>query len=174
MGFTVYNQDYTTDKASFKGYENYMLDVSVINNKEINYDEMKITREEVELIKLIYRLDVYKYRDEEFRFIDDNDKAYAKLAEILKSGKPALLKLNDKYTVLALKLVADKDDINHMKIEVYDPNYNGQIKYIDMERTKNIAPKDYNEITSKYEYRFKYQGIKCNVSISIPNLASNL
>lgn len=174
MLFSVYTQDYTKDSSKFKKYENYMFDLEKSNKEEINYDELDITEEEIKLLKLIYRLDIYKYRDEEFRFIDDNTKAYDKLIDEMKNNRPVLLKLNDKYTVLALKVFAKADNMNKIKIEIYDPNYSGQIKYIDVERVRITSPKDYNEINPKYEYKFEYQGIKSNVSISIPNLASNL
>ena len=64
--------------------------------------------------------------------------------------------------------------MNNLKIEVYDPNYSGEIKYIDIQRVKILSPENYNEKNEKYEYKFTYQGIKSNLSISIPNLASNL
>ncbi|MDO4282663.1 MAG: VWA domain-containing protein [Clostridia bacterium] len=174
MLFSIYEQDYTKDTVKFKKYENYMLDIEQINNDELVYDLISITESEVRLLQLINRLDIYRYRDEEFSFIDDNDKAYSKLVEEMENNRPVLLKLNDKYTVLGLKLLADSSNMNKQKIEVYDPNYSGQIKYIEVERIKIAKPEDYNEINSKYEYKFTYQGIKSNVSISIPNLASNL
>lgn len=174
MLFSVYNQEYTKDASKFKRYENYMFDLDKANQKELNYDQLNITEEEIRVLKLIYRLDIYKYRDEEFRFIDDSDKAYEKLISEMEQNRPVILKLNDKYTVLALKVLAKSDNMNKMKIEVYDSNYSGQTKYIDVERVKISSPDDYNEINTKYEYKFEYQGIKSNVSISIPNLASNL
>lgn len=174
MLFSVYEQDYTKDSSKFRKYENYMLDLTQISNTEMNYELLGITQDEIKLLQLIYRLDIYKYRDEEFRFIEDNDKAYNKLVEEMENNRPVLLKLNDKYTVLGLKLLANSTDMNKQKIEVYDPNYSGQIKYIDIERVKVSSPENYNEERSEYEYKFVYQGIKSNVSISIPNLASNL
>ena len=173
MLFNVYVQEYEKDNARFKKYENYMLDVEKINESNSS-EKIAITDQEKKLMKLIYRLDVYKYRDEEFSFLDDSDGAYNKLITEMRNNRPVLLKLNNNYTVLGLKMLADSKNMNNLKIEVYDPNYSGEIKYIDVQRIKISSPENYNEKNEKYEYKFIYQGIKSNLSISIPNLASNL
>ncbi len=170
----VYSQDYVDENTDFNKYENYMLDINTLYAEDLNMDLYKVDTIDINFLRLIYRLDVFKYRDEEFKFIDDSDKAYNKLVEELSNGRPTLLKLNENYTVLALKLMANLENPNKLKIEIYDPNYSGQIRYLDVERTQNIQLENYNESLTRYEYKFTYQGIKTNVSVSIPNLASNL
>ena len=81
--------------------------------------------------------------------------------------------LNDEYTVCVQKILVDVKDDNHLKIEVYDSNYEGNQQYIDVIRTKifnNIEGNNKNN----YQYKCTYNDKKVSVSISIPNIEVNL
>ena len=122
-------------------------------------------------LRLIRRLDIYKYREETISFKEDGDKAYKSLLNGIKNMKPSIIKLSNDYTVLATKLLVDSNNMNKIKVEVYDPNYSGQIKYLDIDRYLVF---DEENNSTKYEYKVYYQGINCDALISIPNLAANL
>ena len=86
-----------------------------------------------------------------------------------------MIRINDDYTVLGVKLLADSKNMNKYKIEVYDPNYAGIPKYIEVERYKfsDIAEIS-NVITDEYEYKFSYQGNSVGICLSIPNVIENV
>ena len=61
--------------------------------------------------------------------------------------------------------------MNKFKIEVYDPNYAGIPKYIEVVRTKFSDIAEISKVvTDKYEYKFKYQGTDVGICISVPNV----
>lgn len=170
LGFTTYLAPYNGDNARFKNYEtikfnmtNYLTDDGE-GNKQI--DEM-----DVNMLKTLARLDITKYRDEKFDFAENNDDAFAKLKDELNKGSTVMLRINDDYTVLACKLLADAKNMNKYKIEVYDPNYAGIPKYIDVERYKFSDIAEISKVvTDRYEYKFSYQGTEVNICISEPNV----
>ena len=85
-----------------------------------------------------------------------------------------MIRINDDYTVLATKLLADAKNMNKYKIEVYDPNYSGIPKYIEIERYKFSDIAEISKvITDKYEYKFKYQGTDVGICLSFPNVQEN-
>ena len=85
-----------------------------------------------------------------------------------------MIRINDDYTVLAIKLLADTDNMNKYKIEVYDANYAGVKKYIEVDRNKYSEITEISKvITDKYEYKFKYQGTDVGICLSFPNVQEN-
>ena len=81
--------------------------------------------------------------------------------------------INEQYAVLGVKLLANAKNMNKYKIEVYDPNYAGVPKYIEIERSKFSDVEEIsNIVTDKYEYKFKYQGVDVAIYLSTPFVVS--
>lgn len=172
LGFTTYAVDYNNPNAGFKKYESIRFDIKPFLGEEDPDTELK--NEDVKMLKLLSRLDVTKYRDEKFYFYDNNDTAFSQLSKTLSSGEPVMIRINDDYTVLAVKLLADSKNMNKYKIEVYDPNYSGIAKYIEVDRYKFSDIEENSKIASdEYEYKFKYQGTDVGICLSIPNVDEN-
>ena len=170
LGFSTYTVDYKADHAGFSKYESIIFDMShyVVEDKDF---EPTIENADVQMLKILARLDITKYRDEKFYFYDNNDTAFDRLTSTLKKGNPVMIRINDDYTVLACKLLADTNNMNKYKIEVYDPNYAGIEKYIEVERYKYSDIAEISKvITDKYEYKFKYQGTDVGICLSFPNI----
>jgi Mg-chelatase subunit ChlD len=169
FGFLTYNQKYNVENKVFKNYENYYLDL------ESEGYIKKLNKSDREIINSLNRLDILKYRDEEYSFKDKSDASYKKMLENLKEDKPVLLKLNDNYTVLATRIVFDNENPNKQKIEVFDSNYKSKVRYIDLERVViNTKEKTTSKNTNLYNYKFKYNNTDVDVKLSIPNTAANL
>ena len=170
LGFTTYGAINSDKEAKFNKYEALRYDMTPLLNEE---DELEPTIEDkdVEMLKVLSRLDITKYRDEKFHFFAGNDDAFAKIKDELVSGKTVMIRINNDYTVLATKLLADSKNMNKFKIEVYDPNYAGIPKYIEVVRTKFSDIAEISKVvTDKYEYKFKYQGTDVGICISVPNV----
>ncbi len=173
LGFTTHKTAYKSKNAKFKSYESLSFDMTPYLQEE-DPEESPLSDEDISLFRTLARLDITKYRDEKFYFYDNNDKAFAELKEELAKGSPVMIRINADYTVLATKLLGDAKNMNKYKIEVYDPNYAGFPKYIEVERTKySNLPEISKVITDKYEYKFKYQGVDVGICISVPNVVEN-
>lgn len=177
LGFTMYDVSYDAENAGFKKYESIRFDMSpYLKESQDGEDEFESPLEDSdqEMLKVLARFDITKYRDEKFYFYDNNDTAFENLSNRLSQGEPVMIRINDDYTVLAAKLLADSKNMNKYKIEVYDPNYSGIKKYIEVERNKFSDIADISKVvTDKYEYKFKYQGTDVGICISIPNYQEN-
>lgn len=178
VGFTTYNVPYNMENAGFKQYESIRFDMTYLLADEEEQQQMQtqttLEDNDAEMLKLLARLDITKYRDEKFYFYDNNDTAFDTLIETLSEGEPVMIRINDDYTVLAAKVLAEAKNMNKYKIEVYDPNYAGIPKYIEVERYKfsDIAEIS-NVVTDTYEYKFKYQGTDVGICLSYPNVEEN-
>lgn len=175
LGFTTYQVPYEGDNAGFSSYESIRFDMTNYLLPEDEQQESPLEDTDIQLLSTLARLDITKYRDEKFYFYDNNDTAFSQLKDNLEAGTPVMIRINDDYTVLAVKLLADSKNMNKYKIEVYDPNYAGIPKYIDVERFKfsDIAEIS-NVITDEYEYKFSYQGNSVGICLSIPNVIENV
>lgn len=171
-GFETYTQAYKKSKSKFNNYENYILDMQ--SDKYIN----GMSDIGKGFFEAIARLDILKYRDETISFKNESDKAMRYLKQTLLQSKPCLLKLNDTYTVSATKLIEDNSNPNKFRIEVYDPNVSGVIRYVECIRsvvssfkTEDGASK---EIVKNYIYGFTYNNKPVDVKVSIPNVDANV
>lgn len=172
IGFTTYGVKYDAENAGFKQYESIRFDINSCFSEEDNGIEFDDS--DRNMLKILSRLDITKYRDDKFYFYDNNDTAFDQLSKTLKSKEPVMIRINDDYTVLATKLLADAKNMNKYKIEVYDPNYAGVKKYIEVERYKFSDIAEISKvITDKYEYKFKYQGTDVGICLSVPNYLEN-
>jgi hypothetical protein len=162
LGFTTYTVPYKADHAGFNKYETIRFDMTdylKTYGDDEKEPETELTDIDVNLLKTLARFDITKYRDDKFYFYDNNDTAFERLTSTLNSGKPVMIRINDDYTVLATKVLANSANMNNYKIEVYDPNYASVKKYIDVERFKYSEVTEISKVvTDKYEYKFKYQG----------------
>lgn len=171
LGFTTYGVEYDKTESGFKRYESIKFEMKHVFDEE---PTIELEDDDITLFKTLSRLDITKYRDEKFNFYDNNDKAFEKLTSTLKSGSPVMIRINDDYTVLATKMLVDSVNTNKYKIEVYDPNYAGIKKYIDVERYKFSDIAEISKvITDKFEYKFKYQGTDVGICLSFPNVEEN-
>ncbi len=175
LGFTTYGVPYSAEHAGFKKYESIKFNMdSVLVEDETNSTQSPLEDDDINMLKILSRLDITKYRDEKFYFYDNNDTALEQLTKELSSGKPVMIRINDDYTVLATKFLADSKNMNKYKIEVYDPNYTGIKKYIEVDRYKFSDIEEIsNVVTDSYEYKFKYQGIDVGICLSSPNVYEN-
>lgn len=177
LGFETYGVPYKADHAGFNKYESIRFNmdqyIKVYGEGEDEPD-YPIEDGDVKLVKTLARLDITKYRDDKFYFYDNNDTAFERLTNTLKKGSPVMIRINDDYTVLAIKLLADSNNMNKFKIEVYDPNYAGVKKYIEVERYKYSEIAEISKVvTDKFEYKFKYQGTDVGICLSFPNIQEN-
>jgi hypothetical protein len=172
IGFTTYAVGYVAENAGFKKYESIRFDILPFLQSDDT--ETELDDDDLDMLKVLSRLDITKYRDDKFYFYDNNDTAFNKLSTTLSSGEPVMIRINDDYTVLATKLLADSKNMNKYKIEVYDPNYSGIKKYIEIERYKFSDIAEISKVvTDKYEYKFKYQGTDVGICLSFPNVQEN-
>lgn len=171
LGFTTYDVAYDNGDSGFKQYESVKFEMKHVLDEE---PTIELEDDDIELFKTLSRLDITKYRDEKFNFYDNNDNAFEKLTSTLSSGEPVMIRINDDYTVLATKMLVDSTNTNKYKIEVYDPNYAGIKKYIEVERYKFSDIAEISKvITDKFEYEFKYQGTNVGICLSFPNVEEN-
>ena len=175
IGFQIVKSNYTADnKAKFNVYETLRFDVSQYLEPELSKDA-PLGESDGQLIRTLSRYDITKYRDDKYEFSDHNDTAFEKLTQELVEGRPVMLRINGEYSVLATKLLMDRTNMNKFKIEVYDPNYAGAKKYIEVDRCKFADVKENtNEVTDVYEYRFTYQGTQVGVCLSFVNIIENV
>lgn len=109
--------------------------------------------------------------DESISFFSDSDKAYSNLYTELKNGNPIVIGIGGNHVVNAIRLIQDNSDSNKFKLEIYDNNYSGTSRYIEVTRSKysNIIKKWwYSDYDNEYSYTFKYEdyGNK-NISVEL-------
>ena len=168
-GFKLVNVKNTIANSPVTSYQAIQLDMEKINSKD------SALGDDTTAINVFSRLDITKYRDTKYNFYENNDDTFAMLIYQIYSGKPTLLIINDTYTVLATKILVDIYNMNEYKIEVYDPNYSGVRKYINVTRNKFEDIDEISDVVSdKYEYRFNYLGTDVGVYLSFPNIAESL
>lgn len=177
LGFETYTVPYKADHAGFNKYESIRFNMDQYI-KTYSQDEQEpespLEDDDVQLLKTLSRFDITKYRDDKFYFYDNNDTAFERLTSTLNSGSPVMIRINDDYTVLAIKVLADSNNMNKFKIEVYDPNYAGVKKYIEVDRYKYSEIAEISKVvTDKFEYKFKYQGTDVGICLSFPNIQEN-
>ena len=77
----------------------------------------------------------------------------------LNDGTPLVIGLSGagNHAINAIRLIQDTNDANKYKIEVYDNNYPGETRYIEVTRSKySKFVLDYTAWTNEYNYEFKY------------------
>lgn len=171
-GFKFITANNTIKDSPISSFQVLQFDMDKVKDVDPRYSAIG---GDAATINVFSRLDITKYRDTKYNFYENNDSAFKRLVDEISAGKPVLIRINDTYTVLATKILCDINNMNEYKIEVYDPNYSGVRKYINVTRNKF---EDIDEITNviadRYEYRFNYLGTDVGTYLSFPNIAENL
>ena len=114
-----------------------------------------------------------------YSFNSEPDKTFNKLVEDLSSGTPSVMIFNDDdlfsrsaHAVNAISLIQDNNDSNKFYLEIYDNNYAGETRTIEISRKKysKFAWK-YVAWTNEYQYFAKYDsnndGVMENINLNI-------
>lgn len=144
-------------KGEIKGVKKYQAVgwIDVENDKF----EQNANQEDVQLLKAIWRLYMLQIDDEVTSFTSESDKAYDELVMELNNNNPIVLSIGGNHAVNAVRLIQDNSDANKFKLEIYDNNYPGERRYIEVTRSKytNVIKKWLYEDNSDYAYSFKYE-----------------
>ena len=127
----------------------------------VNLDSEKFykntTKEENQILNAIYRLFVLQIGDHRTSFLTDPDKAFDLLIEKLNQNIPIVTLINNNHAINATRLIQDNEDGNLFYLEVYDNNFPGEKKYIEIYRSKmNKIQFSYTAWTNDYDFSFKY------------------
>lgn len=163
IGIEYHLEKYTGDNKDIKKYQSVgYLDVE--NEKFIQNAD----NDDVQLLKAIWRLYMFQMDGETMSFSADPDKSYNKLFNELGSGNPIVIGVGGNHAINAVRLIQDLEDANKFKLEVYDNNYPGETRYIEIKRNKyNKIQLNYTAWTNEYNYTFKYDNKKTSVELSL-------
>ncbi len=161
IGATFSNKKYKGE--DFNSYQSALLN---IDTEEFN---KAVVKDESQLLNAIYRLFILQIDDKNISFSTTPDKAFQELENKLTNGTPVVLAINNNHAINAIKLIQDINDANKFKIEVYDNNYPGESRYINVSRSKsNKLTLDYTAWTNEYSYTFTYDTNNDGVSEELP------
>ncbi len=168
---TTFSIKKTSNGKDFNKYQSALLN---IDNDTFNN---AVVKDESQLLNAFYRLFILQVNDKVTGFSAYPDKAFKELNEGLSAGKPLILAINHNHGINATKLIRDINDANKFKIEVYDNNYPGETRYIEVSRSKyNKIALDYTAWVNEYKYTFYYdsnndgEAEKMDVSICYPTI----
>ncbi len=149
IGATFYFEDY--EGIDYNKYQKALLNIdSDPFNKEVVKDESQ-------MINAIWRLHILQFKEKNTSFYSDPDKSFDELYKQLNEGNPLVISLSRVHAVNAIRLIQDVNDSNKFKIEVYDNNYPGETRYIEVTRSKYSKRfYDIQSWSNKYNYKFKY------------------
>ena len=132
------------------------------------------------MINAIWRLFILQADAKKTSFSSEPDEAFEELNNNLNDGTPIVLNLSSgdiAHAVNAIRLIQDNEDSNKFKIEIYDNNYTGETKYINVTRNKyNKFALDVTAWINDYNYTLNYDlnndGIpeEINASLSYPTI----
>ena len=146
------------DKYQAVGY------IDVENEKFIQNAD----NDDVQLLKAIWRLFMLQMDEDTISFSSSPDDAYNKMLKELKEGTPLVIDINGNHAINAVRLIQDLENANKFKLEVYDNNYPGETRYIEIKRNKYSKwTIDYTAWTNDYNYTFNYDGEEIPVEISL-------
>lgn len=152
--------NYNGDDKEFKKYQTALLNVDSDKYRS------NVDSESVNLLDAIYRLFVLQHDDERSSFTSAPDASYELLISNLEKGIPMVLGVDGNHAINGLRLIIDNDDSNKFKIEVYDNNYPGEVRYINGSRSKfNKIQLNYTVWTNEYEYSFEYENKEVSLGI---------
>lgn len=151
IGATFSVKDYKGGDEDFTKYQSALLNIdSDPFNKEVIKDESQ-------MIDAIWRLFILQADAKKTSFSADPDKAFEELENELGNGTPLVIAVAGNHAINATRLIQDINDSNKFKIEVYDNNYPGEVRYIEVTRNKySKIALDYTAWTNEYNYKFKY------------------
>ena len=157
LGFNLYIRD---AKDNEKNDE-----IKKVQGAQLRENSEKLTKnakaDDAVLLDAIWRLFITQVSSDTKKtsFTADPDKAWALLKTKLESGDPTVIGINDNHAINAIKLVQDNNDSNVFKLAVYDNNYPGETRYIEIKRKKmNKLALSYTNWVNEYSYSFTYDG----------------
>ncbi|MBE6140828.1 MAG: VWA domain-containing protein [Firmicutes bacterium] len=177
----LYNYQFST-----KELKDYFYNLNVENIKNIggklienkhllNINNSKFLEntliDEQNLINALYRLHILQVQDERISFAEDSDMCFEYLIESLNNKDPLITIINYNHAINSIRLIQDLNDANLFKIEVYDNNYPGIIKYLNIKRNK-YSLWQREKTKDKYNYTFSYDIFNDNYYEEIPVILS--
>lgn len=151
IGAVMETYDYKGGKYDFTKYQNALIQVD-----DEKFEEA-VGKEDSQLFSAIWRLFILQIDDKSIDFNRTPDKAFEELNSGLSSGIPLITNVGGTHAVNSIRLIQDINDSNKFKIEVYDNNFPGETRYIEVERSKYSKWQlDYTAWTNEYDYTFKY------------------
>ena len=173
IGVTFYTEDVKDKNKDFTKRQNALLNI------DSNPFNTEVVKDESQLLDAIWRLFILQSNDKKTTFGPEPDQAFNELYNSLNNGTPLVLDIRNKHShaINAIRLIQDTNDANKYKIEVYDNNYPGETRYIEVTRSKySKFALNYTAWTNEYSYKFKYDmendGTmdKISVQISYPEI----
>ncbi len=167
IGATISVKDYSGKDKDFTKYQSALLN---IDNDTFNN---AVSNDEAQLLNAIWRLFMLQMKDSNSTsFGPTPDRAFNELTTQLEQGTPVVIGIAGNHAINAIRLIQDTEDANKFKIEVYDNNYPGETRYIDVTRSKyNKIQLDYTAWTNEYSYKFMYDtdndGTKEKISVEL-------
>ena len=173
FGINIVEKDISGYK-DFSKYEDALINIGAPTLSK------NAKKDESQLLNAIWRLHILQMNDNNTSFISDPDDSFAALFSKLKNGEPAVISFSvgdGGHAVNAIRLLRNKKDSNRMKIAIYDNNYPGTTRFIEVERRKT-GWFGYSNWTNDYRYRFQYDidgdgkndDIDESVSVRTPNI----
>lgn len=151
IGATFSVKDYKGGDEDFTKYQSALLN---IDSDPFNTE---VVNDESQLIDAIWRLYILQADAKKTSFSSDPDKAFNELYNQLNDDTPLIIAVAGNHAINATRLIQDTNDSNKYKIEVYDNNYPGETRYIEVTRSKySKFALNYTAWTNEYNYEFKY------------------
>ena len=148
--------DLVIEEYNHEDFSKFQL--AIVNLDSANFYK-NTTKEENQILNAIYRLFVLQVDDDRTSFSVDPDEAFDLLIEKLNQNIPVVTIIygNGNHAINATRLIQDNDDANLFYLEVYDNNFPGEKRYIEIHRSKmNKIQLSYTAWTNDYDFSFKY------------------
>lgn len=172
IGATIRIKDYKQKDKEFKKYQSVMIN---IDDEKF---ENAVKKADSQVLSAIWRLFILQIEDNRTSFAAEPDKAFQELNSGLSSGTPLVTTVDSNHAINSIRLIQDINDSNKFKIEVYDNNFPGETRYIEVTRSK-FSKWQFNYVawTNEYEYTFKYDTNgdgtmeELDIGINYPNVS---
>ena len=157
------------EKKSSAYFNKYQIPMIHIDSEKL---ETSVPKDDSQILSAIYRLFILQIDDDRFMFSSKPDKSFEKMKEDLLMGNPIITSVAGNHAVNAIKLIQDIHNANKFKIEVYDNNFPGETRYIEVTRSKfSKVQLNYVAWANEYEYTFKYDanndGVKETLKVGL-------
>lgn len=150
IGANISTKDYKGSEE-FNKYQSALL---ILDSEALKNG---VSRDEYQMLNAIWRLFILQAESKKTSFSSDPDLAFEELKNNLSNKTPQLIGINGNHAINATRLIHDTKDSNKFKIEVYDNNYPGETRYIDVTRSKySKFQLSFTAWNNEYNYEFKY------------------